>query len=209
MVSKGKPIVLCDIGRWSRQRNQIIKYDIWYLDTTPAAVCKDPVTLFIQTATDGNWWQLMATDGNITDPQYRKQYRWEINYAGLHQPSQCQVHSKSADTINTVRLTGTGLDTKLSYTIYDDRIIPTLFTHWQMCKDNTSIAHTLTDVQINSIGDSPVLPIPRWLSEWKLLDEKACGIRTAQQRPNLYAILPLLPIQIFIFHDLRLSMLPD
>jgi hypothetical protein len=192
VISKGKPIVLCDIGRWSRQRNQIIKYDIWYLDTTPAAVCKDPVTLFIQTATDGNWWQLMATDGNITDPQYRKQYRWEINYAGLHQPSQCQVHSKSADTINTVRLTGTGLDTKLSYTIYDDRIIPTLFTHWQMCKDNTSIAHTLTDVQINSIGDSPVLPIPRWLSEWKLLDEKACGIRTAQQRPNLYAILPLI-----------------
>ena len=123
-------------------------------------------------ATDGNWWQLMATDGNITDPQYRKQYRWEINYAGLHQPSQCQVHSKSADTINTVRLTGTGLDTKLSYTIYDDRIIPILFTHWQMCKDNTSIAHTLTDVQNNSIGDSPVLPIPRWLSEWKLLDEE-------------------------------------
>ena len=192
MISKGKPIVLCDIGRWSRQRNQIIKYDIWYLDTTPAAVCEDPVTLFIQTATDGNWWQLMATDGNITDPQYRKQYRWEINYAGLHQPSQCQVHSKSADTINTVRLTGTGLDTKLSYTIYDDRIIPILFTHWQMCKDNTSIAHTLTDVQNNSIGDSPVLPIPRWLSEWKLLDEKACWNRTAQQCPNLYAILPLI-----------------
>ncbi len=141
---------------------------------------------------DGNWWQLMATDGNITDPQYRKQYRWEINYAGLHQPSQCQVHSKSADTINTVRLTGTGLDTKLSYTIYDDRIIPILFTHWQMCKDNTSIAHTLTDVQNNSTGDSPVLPIPRWLSEWKLLDEKACWNRTAQQCPNLYAILPLI-----------------
>ena len=141
---------------------------------------------------DGNWWQLMATDGNITDPQYRKQYRWEINYAGLHQPSQCQVHSKSADTINTVRLTGTGLDTKLSYTIYDDRIIPILFTHWQMCKDNTSIAHTLTDVQNNSIGDSPVLPIPRWLSEWKLLDEKACWNRTAKQCPNLYAILPLI-----------------
>ena len=141
---------------------------------------------------DGNWWQLMATDGNITDPQYRKQYRWEINYAGLHQPSQCQVHSKSADTINTVRLTGTGLDTKLSYTIYDDRIIPTLFTHWQMCKDNTSIAHTLTDVQNNSIGDSPVLPIPRWLSEWKLLDEKACWNRTAKQCPTLYANLPLI-----------------
>ena len=141
---------------------------------------------------DGNWWQLMATDGNITDPQYRKQYRWEINYAGLHQPSQCQVHSKSADTINTVRLTGTGLDTKLSYTIYDDRIIPTLFTHWQMCKDNTSIAHTLTDVQINSIGDSPVLPIPRWLSEWKLLDEKACGtgqhssVRTSMPFSHFY-----------------------
>ena len=141
---------------------------------------------------DGNWWQLMATDGNITDPQYRKQYRWEINYAGLHQPSQCQVHSKSADMIDTVRLTGTGLDTKLSYTIYDDRIIPILFTHWQMCKDNTSIAHTLTDVQNNSTGDSPVLPIPRWLSEWKLLDEKACWNRTAQQCPNLYAILPLI-----------------
>jgi hypothetical protein len=26
-------------------------------------------------------------------------------------------------------LTGTGLDTKLSYTIYDDRIIPLLLTH--------------------------------------------------------------------------------
>ena len=192
MISKGKPIVLCVIGRWSRQRNQIIKYDIWYLDTTPAAVCKDPVTLFIQTATDGNWWQLMATDGNITDPQYRKQYRWEINYAGLHQPSQCQVHSKSADTINTVRLTGTGLDTKLSYTIYDDRIIPILLTHWQMCKDNTSIAHTLTDVQNNSIGDSPVLPIPRWLSEWKLLDEMACwtgqhnSVRTSMPFSHFY-----------------------
>ena len=209
MVSKGKPIVLCDIGRWSRQRNQIIKYDIWYLDTTPAAVCKDPVTLFIQTATDGNWWQLMATDGNITDPQYRKQYRWEINYAGLHQPSQCQVHSKSADTINTVRLTGTGLDTKLSYTIYDDRIIPTLFTHWQMCKDNTSIAHTLTDVQNNSIGDSPVLPIPRWLSEWKLLDEKACWNRTAQQCPNLYAILPLITHTNLYLPWYKITMLPD
>ena len=141
---------------------------------------------------DGNWWQLMATDGNITDPQYRKQYRWEINYAGLHQPSQCQVHSKSADTINTVRLTGTGLDTKLSYTIYDDRIIPTLFTHWQMCKDNTSIVHTSTDVQNNSIGDLPVPPIHRWLSEWKLLDEKACwtgqhsSVRTSMPFSHFY-----------------------
>ena len=209
MISKGKPIVLCDIGRWSRQRNQIIKYDIWYLDTTPAAVCKDPVTLFIQTATDGNWWQLMATDGNITDPQYRKQYRWEINYAGLHQPSQCQVHSKSADTINTVRLTGTGLDTKLSYTIYDDRIIPILFTHWQMCKDNTSIAHTLTDVQNNSIGDSPVLPLPRYYPSENFSMRRHAG--TGQQNSVRTSMLSshLLPIQIFIFHDIRLSMLPD
>jgi len=37
-----------------------------------------------------------------------------------------------------------------------------------MCKDNTSIAHTLTDVQNNSIGDSPMLPLPRW----KLLDRE-------------------------------------
>ena len=209
MISKGKPIVLCDIGRWSRQRNQIIKYDIWYLDTTPAAVCKDPVTLFIQTATDGNWWQLMATDGNITDPQYRKQYRWEINYAGLHQPSQCQVHSKSADTINTVRLTGTGLDTKLSYTIYDDRIIPILFTHWQMCKDNTSIAHTLTDVQNNSIGDSPVLPLPRCYPSENFSMRRHAG--TGQQSSVRTSMLSshLLPIQIFIFHDIRLSMLPE
>ena len=117
---------------------------------------------------DGNWWQLMATDGNITDPQYRKQYRWEINYAGLHQPSQCQVHSKSADTINIVRLTGTGLDTKLSYTIYDNM-------------DNAATAHTLTNVQNNSIGDSPMPP----LSRWKLLDRKALWNRTSKQCPTL------------------------
>ena len=153
--------------------------------------------------------QLMATDGNWRQHNGSSVQKTVQMRDQLCRVTQCQVHSKSADMIDTVRLTGTGLDTKLSYTIYDDRIIPTLFTHWQMCKDNTSIAHTLTDVQINSIGDSPVLPIPRWLSEWKLLDEKACWIRTAQQRPNLYAILPLLPIQIFIFHDIRLSMLPD
>ena len=178
MISKGKPIVLCVIGRWSRQRNQIIKYDIWYLDTTPAAVCEDPVTLFIQTATDGNWWQLMATDGNWRQHNGSSVQKTVQMRDQLCRVTQCQVHSKSADMIDTVRLTGTGLDTKLSYTIYDDRIIPTLFTHWQMCKDNTSIAHTLTDVQINSIGDSPVPPIHRWLSEWKLHDEKAC--RTGQ-----------------------------
>ena len=141
---------------------------------------------------DGNWWQLMATDGNWRQHNGSSVQKTVQMRDQLCRVTQCQVHSKSADTINTVRLTGTGLDTKLSYTIYDDRIIPTLFTHWQMCKDNTSIAHTLTDVQINSIGDSPVLPIPRWLSEWKLLDEKAYRIRTAQQRPNLYAILPLI-----------------
>ena len=129
---------------------------------------------------DGNWWQLMATDGNWRQHNGSSVQKTVQMRDQLCRVTQCQVHSKSADTINTVRLTGTGLDTKLSYTIYDDRIIPILFTHWQM-----------------------------WLSEWKLLDEKACWIRTAQQRPNLYAILPLLPIQIFIFHDIRLSMLPD
>ena len=88
--------------------------------------------------------QLMATDGNWRQhngSSVQKQYRWEINYAGLHQPSQCQVHSKSADTINTVRLTWTGLDTKLSYTIYDDRITPLLLTHWQMCKATVPVTH--------------------------------------------------------------------
>ena len=35
-----------------------------------------------------------------------------------------------------------------------------IFKHGQKCKDNTSIAHTLTDVQINRIGDLPVLQIP-------------------------------------------------
>ena len=153
--------------------------------------------------------QLMATDGNWRQHNGSSVQKTVQMRDQLCRVTQCQVHSKSADTINTVRLTGTGLDTKLSYTIYDDRIIPILFTHWQMCKDNTSIAHTLTDVQNNSIGDSPVPPIPRWLSEWKLLDEKACwngqhsSVRTSMLSSHL------LPIQIFIFHDIRLSMLPD
>jgi hypothetical protein len=209
VISKGKPIVLCDIGRWSRQRNQIIKYDIWYLDTTPAAVCKDPVTLFIQTATDGNWWQLMATDGNWRQHNGSSVQKTVQMRDQLCRVTQCQVHSKSADTINTVRLTGTGLDTKLSYTIYDDRIIPILFTHWQMCKDNTSIAHTLTDVQNNSIGDSPVLPLPRCYPSENFSMRRHAG--TGQQSSVRTSMLSshLLPIQIFIFHDIRLSMLPD
>ena len=82
---------------------------------------------------DGNWWQLMATDGNWRQHNGSSVQKTVQMRDQLCRVTQCQVHSKSADTINTVRLTGTGLDTKLSYTIYDDRIIPILFTHWQMC----------------------------------------------------------------------------
>ena len=133
-------------------------------------------------ATDGNWRQHNGSSVQKT-VQMRDQ---------LCRVTQCQVHSKSADMINTVCLTGTGLDTKLSYTIYDDRIIPILFTHWQMCKDNTSIAHTLTDVQSNSTGDSPILSLPRCYPGGNFSIEKAFWNRTAKQCPTLYANHPLI-----------------
>ena len=145
---------------------------------------------------DGNWWQLMATDGNWRQHNGSSVQKTVQMRDQLCRVTQCQVHSKSADMINTVRLTGTGLDTKLSYTIYDDRIIPTLFTRWQMCKSTVSVTYQYCRYP----GDYPS-------ENFSMRRQAGTGQHSSVRTSMLSS--HLLPIQIFIFHDIRLSMLPD
>ena len=60
------------------------------VDTTPAAVCEDPVASFIKTAT-----YMMATDGNIDGfLVQRAVLARDTDHAKIRHPKLCQEHSK-------------------------------------------------------------------------------------------------------------------
>jgi hypothetical protein len=74
------------------------------VDTTPAAVCEDPVIFISQTAT-----YMAATDGNLDGfPVPKAVLARNTDHAKIHHPMLCQEHSRLCRYSKIVLLPRTG-----------------------------------------------------------------------------------------------------